>query len=190
MPKIKRFQNPLKSSREPHDAYGHSSSSANLVQSHAIEPSTTIQALPRALEVPQQEQAPILHSNSSATYAHREGRESTKYWTVEAKDSKNVTKKIRVKANESNNLIIEERIIVNFDDYNAIYGEAQGLLAGYCGSLAVDCNLFPISFEKWSGPSDMPKKYLKDCFEILFKVQVLDLIFGKVSPLHTDTAML
>nr|XP_016457790.1 PREDICTED: uncharacterized protein LOC107781576 [Nicotiana tabacum] len=58
---------------------------------------------------------------------------------------------------------------MNFDDYNAAYGEAQGLLAGYCGSLAIDCNLFPISFEKWSGPSGMPKKYMEDCFETILK---------------------
>nr|XP_016515330.1 PREDICTED: uncharacterized protein LOC107832038 [Nicotiana tabacum] len=167
MLKIKRFWNPLKSAREPHDAHGHSSSSATPVQSHAIEPSTIVQALPHAHEVPQQEQAPILPSNSSAT-SRRAGRESTKYWIVEAKDSENATKQIRVKVNEVNNLTVGERIIVNFDDYNASYGEAQGLL-GYCGSLAIDCNLFPISFEKWSGPSGMPKKYMEDCFETILK---------------------
>ncbi|XP_070006450.1 uncharacterized protein [Nicotiana sylvestris] len=169
MLKIRHFRNPLKSAREPHDAHGHSSSSSTPVQSHAIEPSTTVQALPHAHEVPQQEQAPILPSNSSAT-SRRAGRESTKYWTVEAKDSKNATKKIRVKVNEVNNLTVGERIIVNFDDYNTAYGEAQGLLARYCGSLAIDCNLFPISFEKWSGPSGMPKKYMEDCFETILKV--------------------
>nr|XP_016456511.1 PREDICTED: uncharacterized protein LOC107780475 [Nicotiana tabacum] len=168
MLKIRHFRNPLKSAREPHDAHGHSSSSSTPVQSHAIEPSTTVQALPHAHEVPQQEQAPILPSNSSAT-SRRAGRESTKYWTVEAKDSKNATKKIRVKVNEVNNLTVGERIIVNFDDYNTAYGEAQGLLARYCGSLAIDCNLFPISFEKWSGPSGMPKKYMEDCFETILK---------------------
>uniref|UniRef100_A0A1U7XQQ8 Uncharacterized protein LOC104236904 n=2 Tax=Nicotiana sylvestris TaxID=4096 RepID=A0A1U7XQQ8_NICSY len=168
MPKIRRFRNPLKSAREPHDAHGHSLSSATPVQSYAIEPSTTVQALPHAHEVPQQEQAPILPSNSSETSRHA-GRESTKYWTVEAKDSENATKQIRVKVNEVNNLTVGERVIVNFDDYNAEYGEAQGLLAGYCGSLAIDCNLFPISFEKWSGPSGMPKKYMEDCFETILK---------------------
>ncbi|XP_070007612.1 uncharacterized protein [Nicotiana sylvestris] len=168
MPKIKRFRNPLKSAREPHDAHGHSSSLATSVQSHAIEPATIVQALPHVHEVPQQEQAPILPSNSSAA-SRRAGRESTKYWTVEAKDSENAIKQIRVKVNEVNNLTVGERIIMNFDDYNAAYGEAQGLLAGYCGSLAIDCNLFPISFEKWSGPSGIPKKYMEDCFETILK---------------------
>nr|XP_016480287.1 PREDICTED: uncharacterized protein LOC107801472 [Nicotiana tabacum] len=132
MPKIKRFRNPLKSARESHDAHGHSSSSTP-VQSHAIEPSTTVQALPHAHEVSQQEQAPIPPSNSGATSVRCPSRESTKYWTVEAKDSKNATKHIRVKVNEVNNLTVGERIIVDFDDYNATYGEAQGLLVGYCG---------------------------------------------------------
>nr|XP_009770698.1 PREDICTED: uncharacterized protein LOC104221319 [Nicotiana sylvestris] len=173
MPKIKRFRNPLKSAREPHDAHGHSSSLATSVQSHAIEPATIVQALPHVHEVPQQEQAPILPSNSSAA-SRRAGRESTKYWTVEAKDSENAIKQIRVKVNEVNNLTVGERIIMNFDDYNAAYGEAQGLLAGYCGSLAIDCNLFPISFEKWSGPSGIPKKYMEDCFETILKAEVVE----------------
>ncbi|OIT19523.1 hypothetical protein A4A49_60500, partial [Nicotiana attenuata] len=169
MPKIKRFRNPLKSARQPNEAHGHSSSSTTPVQSCAIEPSTTVQALPHAHEVPQQEEAPTLPSNSNATSVRRAGRESTKYWTVEAKDSENATKQIRVKLNEVNNLTVGERIIVEFDDYNA----ALGLLAGYCGSLAIDCNLFPISFEKWSGPSGMPKKYMEDCYETILKVHVL-----------------
>ncbi|XP_070049597.1 uncharacterized protein [Nicotiana tomentosiformis] len=149
MPKIKRFRNPLKSARQPNEAHGHSSSSATPVQSGAIEPSTTVQALPHAHEVPQQEQAPTLPSNSNATLC--------------------AVQDIRVKVNEVNNLTVGERIIVDFDDYNAAYGEAQGLLVGYCGSLAIDCNLFPIIFEKWSGPSGMPKKYMEDCFETILK---------------------
>ena len=71
---------------------------------------------------------------------------------------------------------------MKFDDYNAAYGEAQGLLAGYCGSLAVDCNLFPIGFEKWSGPLGMPKKYMEDCFETILKVQVFLDISLLISP--------
>ncbi|XP_019266428.1 PREDICTED: uncharacterized protein LOC109243874 [Nicotiana attenuata] len=85
------------------------------------------------------------------------------------KDSDNATKQIRVKVNEVNNLTIGERIIVDFDEYNTAYCEAQGLLAGYCGTLAIDCNLFPISIEKWSGPSLMPKKSMEDCCETILK---------------------
>ena len=50
-----------------------------------------------------------------------------------------------------------ERIIVDFDNQGSAYGDAQGLLTRYCGILALDCNLFPISFEKWSRESSMPK---------------------------------
>lgn len=86
------------------------------------------------------------------------------------KDSNNTAKHINVKASEVNNLPVEERIIVDFDNYGAAYGEAQGLLARYCGLLAIDGNLFPINFYRWSGPSGLPKKYMEDCFETLLKV--------------------
>jgi hypothetical protein len=66
-------------------------------------------------------------------------------------DSKDEIKKIKVKVKELNNFSKDLRIIVEFDDQWAAYGEAQGLLAGYYGSLAIDCKLFPINFERWSG---------------------------------------
>jgi hypothetical protein len=50
-------------------------------------------------------------------------------------DSKDEIKKIKVKVKELNNFSKDLRIIVEFDDQWAAYGEAQGLLAGYCGSL-------------------------------------------------------
>ncbi|KAK6803416.1 hypothetical protein RDI58_001200 [Solanum bulbocastanum] len=93
----------------------------------------------------------------------------SKYWNEDARDSENAIKKIHVNANEANNLNGGEHIIVKFDDYNAAYGKAQGLLAGYCGSLAIDCNLFLICFKKWSRPLGMPKKYMEDCFETILK---------------------
>ena len=64
-----------------------------------------------------------------------------------------------------------ERVIVDFDNQGSAYGEAQGLLAGYCGILASDCNLFAISFEKWSGESGMPKTYKEECFEAMIKIR-------------------
>ncbi|XP_049390695.1 uncharacterized protein LOC125855077 [Solanum stenotomum] len=114
----------------------------------------------------QQEQAPILPSNSSATSL--QPRPSARYWRVEAKE--NAIKHINVKVNEVNNLTVGESIIVDFDPYNSAYGDAQGLLAGYCESLAINCNLFPISFEMWSRQSDIPKKYMEDFFETILKV--------------------
>ncbi|KAH0725469.1 hypothetical protein KY284_001334 [Solanum tuberosum] len=88
-------------------------------------------------------------------------------------DLENSIKQIHVKSNEVNNLTVGERIIVKCDDYNTAYGEAQGLLVGYCGSLAIDCNLFPISFARWLGPLGMPKKYMEDCFETILKPRFL-----------------
>ncbi|XP_075085071.1 uncharacterized protein LOC142168305 [Nicotiana tabacum] len=37
-------------------------------------------------------------------------------------------------------------------NYDASYGEAQGLLAGYCGLLAIDGNFFPINFDRTTNP--------------------------------------
>ncbi|KAH0757757.1 hypothetical protein KY290_021250 [Solanum tuberosum] len=176
MPKIKRFKNPLK------PANGHASSSTTLVaqdlpvastnpsQADGVPQQEQTPFLPQQEQPPialQQEQAPILPSNSSATSLHP--RPFARYWRVEAKDSENAIKQINVKVNEVNNLTVGERIIVDFDSYNSAYGDAQGLLAGYCGSLAIDCNLFLISFERWSGQSGMPKKYMEDCFETILK---------------------
>lgn len=61
---------------------------------------------------------------------------------------------------------------MDFDEYGAATGAVDGLLAGYCGTLATDCNLFPISFEKWSGPAGVPQKYKKYYFETILKDQV------------------
>ncbi|XP_059294540.1 uncharacterized protein LOC132047525 [Lycium ferocissimum] len=44
--------------------------------------------------------------------------------------------------------------------------EAQSVLAGFCGILATDCSIFPISFDKWP---DMPQSYFNDCFDNIIK---------------------
>ncbi|KAH0698372.1 hypothetical protein KY289_015854 [Solanum tuberosum] len=176
MPKVKRFKNPLKV------ANGRASSSttpaaqalpgASTIPSQAHEEQAPILLQEEQASIPpQQEQVPVLPSNSSVPLMNK--RIYSKYWNVDTRDSENAIKQIHVKANEVNNLTVGERIIVKFDDYNATYGEAQGLLAGYCGSLAIDCNLFPISFERWSGPLGMPKKYMEDCFETILKPRFL-----------------
>ncbi|KAF3641754.1 hypothetical protein FXO37_22818, partial [Capsicum annuum] len=177
MPKIKCFKNPLKSTKE----YASSSTtpapralpdaSTNHSQVHEVQQQQVAHTLPQQEQVsilPQQEQASIfspqeqasiLPSNSSATLVHR--RSSPKYW------------RINVKINEVNYLPVGERIIVNFDDYDAAYGDVQGLLTGHCGSFAINCNLFSISFEKWSWPSGMPRKYMEDCFGTILKCRFL-----------------
>lgn len=72
-----------------------------------------------------------------------------------------------MKVKELQTLDARLRVVVEFDDLNAAIGEAQGLLAGFCGNLAVDGNIFPISFEKWS---NMPDSYFDACFDEIIKV--------------------
>uniref|UniRef100_M1DLD9 Uncharacterized protein n=1 Tax=Solanum tuberosum TaxID=4113 RepID=M1DLD9_SOLTU len=183
MPKVNRFKNPLKF------ANGHASSSttpatqalpdasATPLQAHEVSHKKQAPILlqeeqasipPQQEQAPlplQQEQVPILPSNSGVQFMNH--LIFSKYWNVDT--IKNAIKQIWVNANDVNNLTVEERIIVNFDDNNVAYGQAQGLLVGYCGSLATDCNLFPICFERWSGPLGMPKKYIEECFETILK---------------------
>nr|XP_025677625.1 uncharacterized protein LOC112777466 isoform X2 [Arachis hypogaea] len=61
--------------------------------------------------------------------------------------------------------------IIEVDEEDASYGEAQGLLAGYCGILATNARIFPISFEKWSGQENggMPKSFKDECFDTMIK---------------------
>ncbi|KAM3305493.1 hypothetical protein P3S67_012359 [Capsicum chacoense] len=158
------------SEKPPHDANGHSCSSTSPTLSHAVGASTSVQSPPHDAsnsllddEVQQQEQAPTQPSNSRVT------SKSVPYWAVEIIDLEKTTKTIRVKVHKVNYLPLGERIIVHFNEYGSAIGVAQGLLAGYCGTLAVDCNVFPISFERWLGPTGVPKTYKEDCFETFLK---------------------
>ncbi|KAH1198427.1 hypothetical protein GmHk_18G052013 [Glycine max] len=110
-------------------------------------------------EVPQEDETTRRHV----------GRESTQCWTIEAIDSEETIKKIKVKVRGVNSLPRELRIIVNFDDQGQAIGEAQALLAGFLGTLAADCKLFPMDYDRWSGPSGVPKAYFDDCFETILK---------------------
>ncbi|KAL3371032.1 hypothetical protein AABB24_007857 [Solanum stoloniferum] len=76
-------------------------------------------------------------------------RESTEYWTIEAIDSEGSKKKLKVKVKKVLNLPGEDRIMVNFDYLDCPFGEAQSLLSGFCGILAVDSSLFSMHFDKW-----------------------------------------
>ncbi|OIV97214.1 hypothetical protein TanjilG_02922 [Lupinus angustifolius] len=66
-------------------------------------------------------------------------------------ESESVVKQIKVKVREVNNLPIGLRIIVDFDEQCATYGDATGLLAGFLGTLASNSKLFPVDYDKWSG---------------------------------------
>ncbi|KOM44166.1 hypothetical protein LR48_Vigan05g177100 [Vigna angularis] len=93
------------------------------------------------------------------------GRESSSFWIVDAIDLEGVIKKIKVKVREVSNLPNGQRIIVEFDEVGMAIGEGQGVLAGFCGTLATDDNLFPINFERWSGKTGMPNTYFLECFK-------------------------
>ncbi|KAM3222024.1 hypothetical protein P3L10_021294 [Capsicum annuum] len=95
-------------------------------------------------------------------------RESNTHWVVDAIDSRNNVKKIKVKVKEVLNLTGEERIVVKFDIYDEPFGEARSLLSHFCGILACDCSLFPINFEKWS---DLLMAFFNRVFDHIIKPQ-------------------
>jgi len=87
-----------------------------------------------------------------------------------AKDPQGATKRIKLKIWDVVNLPNGERVIVQFDEQGAPYGEAQALRAGYCGILATNPQLFPINFERWNGKTGMSKEYMDNCFPTDLKV--------------------
>ncbi|KAF1890969.1 hypothetical protein Lal_00001102 [Lupinus albus] len=179
MPKVKRFQNPFKSAPQsqrvasPIEDPTHYSPTIN-----PTDPSLSVQAPSKATL----DTTPPVHSsqapNVSApevpeefeTFTNHVGRESTHYWIVEAIDLERVVKQIKVKVREVNNLPIGQRIILDFDEQGAAYGDAQGLLAGFLGTLASDCKLFPIDYNRWSGGCNgIPSTYFTECFDTIIK---------------------
>nr|XP_009623677.1 uncharacterized protein LOC104114846 [Nicotiana tomentosiformis] len=88
------------------------------------------------------------------------------HWTVDVIDSKENRKRLKVKVRDVLNLSGKERIVLEFDYPDEPFGEAQGLLAGFCGILATDCSLFPIHFEKWP---DLPISYFDHVFDQIVK---------------------
>eukprot|EP00256_Glycine_max_P069312 XP_025983907.1 uncharacterized protein LOC106798427 [Glycine max] len=189
MPKVKRFRNPQKSAPQPQCPSPSDSTQApevptgNVPLSHEstsevpamnLEISSPPSDSTQAPEVPTGN-VPLSHVSTSEvpqedeTTRRHVGRESTHYWTVEAIDSEETIKKIKVKVRGVNSLPRELRIIVNFDDQGQAIGEAQTLLAGFLGTLAADCKLFPMDYDRWSGPSGVPKAYFDDCFETILK---------------------
>ncbi|XP_020207131.1 uncharacterized protein LOC109792163 [Cajanus cajan] len=59
-----------------------------------------------------------------------------------------------------NSLPRELRISVDFDDQGQAIGEAQALLAGFLGTLAADCKLFPMDYDRWINEASA-KRYCK-----------------------------
>ncbi|KAJ1440762.1 putative transposase, Ptta/En/Spm, plant [Sesbania bispinosa] len=112
---------------------------------------------------------PTENPQQSETPRQHVGRESSSYWTVHAIDL-GAIKKIKVKVREVNNLPRGERIIVEFDEVGMAIGQGQCVLAGYCGTLATNGNLFPINFERWSGKTGMPNTYFLECFKEILQL--------------------
>ena len=82
-------------------------------------------------------------------------------------DSEGQEKISKVKVKEILNLPQGQKVVVNFNELHQAIGEEQGLLAGFCGTLASDCSIFPINFEKWPL---MPESYFNHCFDDIIKV--------------------
>ncbi|XP_028205208.1 uncharacterized protein LOC114388753 [Glycine soja] len=189
MQKVKRFRNPQKSAPQPQCPSLSDSTQApevptcNVPFSH--ESTSEVPAMNPEISCPPSDSTqapevptgnvPLSHVSTSEvpqedkTTRRHAGRESTHCWTVEAIDSEETIKKIKVKVRGVNSLPRELRIIVNFDDQGQAIGEAQALLAGFLGTLAADCKLFPMDYDRWSGPSGIPKAYFDNCFETILK---------------------
>ncbi|WVZ15824.1 hypothetical protein V8G54_013390, partial [Vigna mungo] len=90
-----------------------------------------------------------------------------------AKDIEGVIKKIKVKVKEVNNLTSGKRIIVEFDEIGMRLNEGQDVLAGYCGILATEDNLFLINFERWFGKTGMPNTYFLECFKEILSINII-----------------
>ncbi|XP_049392921.1 uncharacterized protein LOC125857304 [Solanum stenotomum] len=196
MPKFKRLQKKQNSNQLVSDSQGAESTHSFLQSTSCLPPHQTTSFLATTHSVPLFQptlQAPPIFQPASqssqsvdsashpasteqdssqqvptvqAPFKKRIGRESQSYWTVEAIDSENNVKRLKVKKTDVLNLSGDELIVVNFDYLNEPFGEAHSLLSGFCGILACDCSLFPINFEKWSSA---PMSYLNRVFDQIIK---------------------
>ncbi|XP_060208996.1 uncharacterized protein LOC132636254 isoform X2 [Lycium barbarum] len=105
-------------------------------------------------------------ASQPAPFRKRVGRVSNTHWTVDAIDSDKNRKTLRLTIKEVLNLSSEDYIVLDFDYLDAPFGEAQALLAGFCGILVADSSLFPMHFEKWS---DLPISYFDRVFDQIMK---------------------
>ncbi|KAL2321619.1 hypothetical protein Fmac_025998 [Flemingia macrophylla] len=174
MPKVKRFRNPQKSTPQPQCVENPLAQASPSVEAQPIVSSPSVEAQPMVSSPLVEAQPHVVmnpsptnetSSQQSETSTQHVGRESSSYWTVDAIDLEGAVKKIKVKVRGVNNLPRGERIIVEFDEVGMAIGEGQGVLAGYCGTLATDDNLFSINFERWSGKTGMPNTYFLECFK-------------------------
>ncbi|PIN03446.1 hypothetical protein CDL12_24030 [Handroanthus impetiginosus] len=76
------------------------------------------------------------------------------------------TRTTKLKVRDVFHLPLRVQIVVQFDEQFAPYGEKQGILVGFCESLANDSSMFPINFKTWR---NMPKSYLDHCWDNAIK---------------------
>nr|XP_025623493.1 uncharacterized protein LOC112715890 isoform X1 [Arachis hypogaea] len=166
MPRGKRIKNPLKfvDERETNNA----SRSLQPPAPVAYEDTISVEASEAPSQAPFQAAADSISSDGATRCSNSKSSSS---WNVEIIDSTNMKKKAKIKVKDVCNLPRGDRVIVEVDEEGAAYGEAQGLLAGYCGILATNARIFPISFEKWSGQENggMPKSFKDECFDTMIK---------------------
>ncbi|XP_020976691.1 uncharacterized protein LOC107636288 [Arachis ipaensis] len=162
MPRGKCIKNPLKFVDERKN--NNASRSLQPPAPAASEDTTSVEAS----EAPSQAAANSISSNGATRCSNSK---SSSAWNVEIIDSTNMKKKAKIKVKDVCNLPRRNRVIVEVDEEGAAYGEAQGLLAGYCGILATNAHIFPISFKKWSGQENggMPKSFKDECFDTMIK---------------------
>ncbi|XP_020231520.1 uncharacterized protein LOC109812059 [Cajanus cajan] len=163
MPKVKHFRNPQKSAPQPQCDTPLTQAPTHSVPAMNSEISSLPSDSSQAPEVPTVN-VPLSHVSTSEV---PQEDETTR---LHVGHSEETIKKIKVKIRGVNSLPRELCIIVNFDDQGQEIGEAQALLSGFLGTLASDCKLFPIDYDRWSGPSGVPKTYFDDCFETILKI--------------------
>ncbi|XP_057723261.1 uncharacterized protein LOC130939176 isoform X1 [Arachis stenosperma] len=166
MPKCKRFTNPLRSAPQPENGFDQTNDEVFHNSPTDISPPNHDSAIQSNPDSNMDHSLP--NQGSQEHTRPFGGRQSSEYWTVETVGTDGTIKTRRLKVKEMDNLSRDEQVVVNFEDEQAI-GEAQGLLAGYLGTLAVDCKLFPINFSKWSGPLGIPRSRFEECFSNLLK---------------------
>ncbi|OIT31246.1 hypothetical protein A4A49_22969 [Nicotiana attenuata] len=122
--------------------------------------------MPRFKSLQKKQNSDQESSKQAPTIQTASRKRSGSHWTVEAIDSEKNVKKLKVKVKEVLNLMCEERIMVDFDYLDEPFGDARGLLSGFCGVLACDCTLYPIHCEKWSS---LPMSYFNSVFDQIIK---------------------
>ncbi|KAG5568774.1 hypothetical protein H5410_064211 [Solanum commersonii] len=120
---------PVSQSSQSVDSTSHSTTMDQLMPQHApttyptSQPSHLVHSTshPTSTEQDSSQQVPTVQ----APFKKCIGRESQSYWTVEAIDSENNVKRLKVRKTDMLNLSGDELIVVNFDYLNEPFGEAK-----------------------------------------------------------------